>query len=172
MNAKESYTTIDERIIDLSGLTRDQKTYLGETILPQKEKMNVMDFLNRFLEDPVVLNRPEMYDVCRDLGTRMGILQGYLKRESYDRSSPLPEKELTSTEVAAMGQCSAQAVRDAIQSGRLFARYVGGLYLIKEQEAKAFISTLRKNKKAHSRTFSSHDSESRVAASLAKPPRR
>lgn len=147
MDTRHSYTTLDGRIIDISGLTAAQKSYLGEKILTDKARMNCMDFQNRYLEDPVVLGSPQLYDVCRDLATRLGISQGYLKKESYEHGAiKKEEKELTSPAVAKMGLCSPQAVRDAIKAGRLSARRVGPLYLIKENNAEAFIASLRKNK--------------------------
>jgi hypothetical protein len=146
MDTKHGYTALDGRIINISGLTAAQKSYLGEKILSDKARMNYMDFQNRYLEDPVVLGSPQLYDLCRDLATRLGISQGYLKKESYSHGAIKEEKELTSPDVAKMGLCSPQAVRDAIKAGRLSARRVGPLYLIKENNAEAFIASLRKNK--------------------------
>jgi len=146
METKDLYTTFDGRTVDLSGITAEQKKYLGEKIMKDKSKMNFMDFQNRYLEDPVVLDSPQLYELCRDLATRLGISQGYLRKESYDHASRTEEKELTSSEVADIGRCSQQAVRDAIKAGRLSARRVGPLYLVKENHARIFVETLRKNK--------------------------
>lgn len=154
-----TYTTLERESISLAGLTREERRFLGRLIRGFKENISYLDFENTYMEpsSPVFsqakrLGRPveesSLYQVCDDLGKRLGIKQGFLVREEvverYAKQGA-PVKEFTSGEVARLARCTGEAVRKAIRTGRLRARRVGRFSLIAEADAMAFAAARKKD---------------------------
>ena len=153
MAIKSSYTTLEESKVPLDKLIAAEREFLGELTRRQKNGVSYLDFENLYMDpaSPVFahskrLGKPvsetPLFQVCADMAKRLGIQQGFLVREEVVRTygAKLEErKELTTGEVAKLADCTDEAVRKAIRTGRLRARRVGRYSFIAESDALAFV---------------------------------
>jgi excisionase family DNA binding protein len=151
---KSSYSTMEGTKVALSHLTGDERRFLGELAQRLKTGISYLDFENLYTDpaSPVRtqakrLGRPisetPLYQICEDMSRRLGIQQGFLVKEEVVKGygeAPAERRELTTGDVARLADCTHEAVRKAIRTGRLRARRIGRLSLIWEEDAKAFIS--------------------------------
>lgn len=152
---KNSYATLEGSKVSLDKLTAGEREFLGELSSRQKNGASYLDFENLYTDpsSPVFahakrLGKPVsvtlLFQVCADLAKRLGIQQGFLVREEVvlrHASETYERKELTTGEVAKLADCTDEAVRKAIRTGRLRARRVGRFSFIAESDALAFVRT-------------------------------
>lgn len=150
---KNSYTTLEESKVSLDKLTVSEREFLGELAQRQKSGVSYLDFENLYMDpaSPIFaqskrLSKPvsetPLFQVCADMAKRLGIQQGFLIREEVVQryaSNADERKELTTGEVARLADCTDEAVRKAIRTGRLRARRVARFSLISESDALAFV---------------------------------
>lgn len=156
----DSYSTLEGAQVSLGRLTAEERRFLGQMIGHFKMGGSYLDFENLYMDPDSVVFRhavrlgksvaeTPLYRVCDDLARRLGIRQGYLVREQVFRHSE-PEaaerRELTTGEVAKLANCTHEAVRKAIRTGRLRARRVGRLSHIWDQDARAFSEARRQKR--------------------------
>ncbi|MFH1724766.1 MAG: excisionase family DNA-binding protein [Elusimicrobiota bacterium] len=152
MAYRNAYTTLEGKQLPLAKLTAEERRFLGRLSKRVKEGVSYLDFENLYLEPSAPLyarakrlgkpvDETTLYRVCEDMGKRLGIGQGYLLRGEVVESDD-PEGgenlEMTTGQVAEMAGCTREGVRKAIRTGRLRARRLGRLSLIREEDAKAF----------------------------------
>lgn len=154
----KNYTTLERRTIALGGFTTQERRFLGELTRRLKNTVSYLDFENLYLEpDSQIFKQSKrlcrpveetpLYQVCDDLGKRLGIRQGFLVREEVVEryaAGNAETKEFTTGEVARLAGCTDEAVRKAIRTGRLRARRVGRFSLIREEDATAFVNVRKK----------------------------
>ncbi|MFH2204436.1 MAG: helix-turn-helix domain-containing protein [Elusimicrobiota bacterium] len=155
MGRKSAYTTLEGTQLSLAKLTVEERRVLGKLTQKVKEGVSYLDFENLYMAPSTPLHahvkrlgRPlsktPLYQVCEDMSKRIGIRQGYLVQEEVVEGFSTDEgeqKEHTTGEVAKMAGCTREGVRKAIRTGRLRARRVGRLSLIREEDALAFVRT-------------------------------
>lgn len=152
---RNAYTTLEGKQLSLAKLTAEERRFLGRLSKRVKEGVSFLDFENLYLEPSAPLHsrarqlgkplsETTLYQVCEDMGKRLGIGQGYLVRGEVvasDVSEAGKNLEMTTGQVAEMAGCTSEGVRKAIRTGRLRARRLGRLSLIREEDAKAFAET-------------------------------
>ena len=152
----KAYVTLTGGKIDISGLTAEEKLFLGRAVKAFEAGEAYPNFVNRvnaagspalgggqWVTAKVV--RSPLYRLCQDLADRLGIAQGFLalgKNSSTERTGFVEvasEPEFVSCEEAAhrIG-VSAEAIRKAIREKRLPAGQVGRTYLLERNAVDAY----------------------------------
>lgn len=141
----ETYATIDGRFLDLTHLTDVERAYLDRCVGEYRDGIDAATFNNRFvagLEHPLlretngwitrqVWDHP-LYQAVRDLGARLGIIQGHLAPEGDFETDPIADQWLSTSEAARQKGVSVSALHKAIERGDLIARPAkpGGSWLV------------------------------------------
>jgi len=155
---RATYTTLELRTVPLNGLTTQERRFLGTLAREYKRDVSYLDFENLYMDPSSQvfsharrMRRPvretPLFEVCDDLGKRLGIRQGFLVREEVvarDAAGNVEVKEFTTGETAGIAGCTDEAVRKAIRTGRLRARRIGRFSLIREDDALAFSKARKK----------------------------
>ena len=152
----KAYVTLTGEKIDLSGLTAQEKVFLGQAVKSYEAGEAYPNFVNRvnasgsaalgggqWVTEKVA--RSPLYRVCQDLADRLGIAQGFLavgKNSSTERPTfvdAATEPDIVSCEDAAQRiGVTAEAIRKAIREERLPARQVGRTYLLDRKAVDAY----------------------------------
>ena len=135
----------------LDSFNSKEKIFLREIYAQYKKGVNYLTFETKYNFSSSLRDHAErlgkrlaqtvLYRVCDDLAKRLGIRQGYLRR---DEVVPIRDdavqirKELTLREVAHRARCKIEDVRQSIRQGRLRARRVGENSLVWEMDAETF----------------------------------
>lgn len=151
-----AYMTLTGEKIDLSGLTAEEKVFLGRTVKAYERGEAYPNFVNRVNAPGSTalgggqwvtkkVARSRLYRVCQDLADRLGIAQGFLavgKNSSTERAGfvdAAKEPDIVSCEDAAKRiGVTAEAIRKAIREKRLSARQVGRTYLLEWRAVDAY----------------------------------
>ena len=136
----DTYTTLDNRVISLVGLTADEEAHFTRCHAFYLDGLAWPEFVNLVSgpANPVVaaqhgrVNRAvwedPLYQALRDLDDRLGIRQGYLPAEPGDNvdGDPLSGDEwLAVTAAARRKGVAVMTIYYAIQRGEIVARPVG-----------------------------------------------
>lgn len=128
-----TYTTIEGKVLDLSGLTPDELAFFERCLAAQRAgaTWSAMMSLIRGVENPLlratggittqaVYDHP-LYRAVRDLEDRAGIQQGFLR---WDRpvEEPTGDEWVSPSAAADEKGVSVQAIHGAIQRGEIVAR--------------------------------------------------
>jgi len=150
----KAYITLTGERIDISGLTTEEKVFLGRAVKAYEAGEAFPNFVNR-INAPgspalqggqwvteAVATSP-LYRVCQDLGDRLGVAQGFLALgETSSMEGPGfegSEPDYISCEAAARRiGVTAEAIRRAVREKRLPARQVGRTYLLKRKAVDAY----------------------------------
>ncbi|MBI4613524.1 MAG: excisionase family DNA-binding protein [Planctomycetes bacterium] len=152
----KAYVTLTGEKIDLSGLTAEEKVFLGQAVKAYEASEAYPNFVNRVNAPgspalqagqwvtPRVAASP-LYRVCQDLEDRLGIGQGFLavgENSSTERPTSIDaatEPDIVSCEDAAQRiGVTAEAIRKAIREERLPARQMGRTYLLERKAVDAY----------------------------------
>ena len=111
----DSYVTLDGAVLDLSGLSNEERTYLDRCVTAYRERIGWEQFryLTLTVENPLIQQAGgqitpavwahPLYQAVRDLETRLGIEQRFV--------GPDPGDEAAREPFAEAGVASAQAAR-------------------------------------------------------------
>lgn len=149
------YITLTGEKIDLSGLTDEEKVFLGTIVKAYEAGEAYPNFVNRvhtpgspalcggeWVNEKVVFS--PLYQICQDLANRLGITQGFLARgpnSSMEGTGFVKQSEpeyLSAQQAAELIGLTAEAVRKAIREKRLSARRVGKTYLVRRRAILAY----------------------------------
>ncbi len=152
----KAYVTLTGEKIDLSGLTAEEKVFLGRVVKAYEAGETYPNFVNGINApgSPALgggpwvtekVARSPLYRVCQDLADRLGITQGFLavgKNSSAKRAGFIEtasERDILSCEKAAQRiDLTAEAIRKAIREKRLPAQQVGRTYLLEVKAVDAY----------------------------------
>lgn len=152
----KAYVTLTGEKIDLSGLTAEERVFLGRVVKAYEAGETYPNFVNgvnapgspalgggQWVTEKVA--RFPLYRVCQDLADRLGIIQGFLavgKNSSTKRAGFIEaasEPDFVSCEEAAQWiGLTAEAIRKAIREKRLPARQVGRTYLLERKAVNVY----------------------------------
>lgn len=152
----KAYVTLTGEKIHFSGLTAEEKVFLGRAVKAYEAGEAYPNFVNRvnapgspalgggqWVTEKVA--RSPLYRVCQDIADRLGITQGFLavgKNSSMERTGFIDaadEPDFSSCEEAAQRiGLTAEAVRKAIREKRLPARQVGRTYVLERKAVDAY----------------------------------
>ena len=132
-----TYTTLDGRVLDLSGLTDIEQQHLQRCIEAYRQGMDWDQFMQLVdtPENPLVRTvgrgwvtrevaaRP-MYQAISDMAYRLAIRQGYMAPSENDDvdSDPFADEWISTTEAAKRKGVSLVALHKAINRGDVIAR--------------------------------------------------
>ena len=144
---RDAYVTLTGETIDLSSLSAQAKTFLGQAMRAYQTGEAFPNFVNRVHAPgsaPLAggswvtaeVSRSALYRICQDLADRLGIAQGFLA--VGPNSSVVEGKDsragtqdaLSCEDAAERIGVSGEAVRKAIREGRLPARQIGRTYVL------------------------------------------
>ena len=159
------YVTLMGEKIDISGLTEEEKYFLGMMVKAFNTGESYPNFVNRihipgsptlcgqaWVDDKVVSS--SLYQVCQDLADRLGIAQGFLAQGEntsaegagfVKRADP---EYLSAKQAGELIGVTAEAVRKAIREARLPAERVGKTYLVQRQAILAFSAARSRPKRS------------------------
>lgn len=152
---KKDYRTLTGETIDISAITGEDRTFLGQLVKAYQAGESYPDFVNRMNApgSPALAGgawvtgaviRSPLYRVCQDLADRLGIAQGFLapgpsSEVAEAGAGSRQEQELLSCEEAAeLIRVSAEAIRKAIRQKRLAARQLGRTYALDRRAVLAY----------------------------------
>lgn len=139
-----TYTMIYGDIIDLTGLTVEERAHFDRCYMAYRENMDVTEYRNALaygLANPAVREtggwitkevwESPLFQAVRDLGDRLGIRQGRLRTEGDWQTDPIGDEWITSAEAAERKGVTRGGLQQAIQRGTVIAhpRKPGGTYL-------------------------------------------
>lgn len=153
---KDVYDTLEGEQLSLAYLLPAEKEFLTRIFSMGRSGMSYLNLENLIIMEsyPEFSNHASrvgkktgetiLFLVCEDFATRLGIQQGFLKKEEVVKKFGTDRKELTTGDVARLAKCTLEAVRKAIRTGRLPARQVNRYSLIWEEDAKWFAKAYQK----------------------------
>lgn len=150
-----AYITLTGEKIELSGLTHEEKMFLGRAVKAYEAGEAFPNFVNhvntpgspalqggQWVTEKVAAS--PLYRVCQDLGDRLGVAQSFLalgENSSTDDAgfTERNEPDYVSCEDAAnQAGVTPEAIRRAIREDRLPARKVGRTYLLERKAVEAY----------------------------------
>ena len=136
MRAVHTYTTLEGRVLDLSGLNEEERAFFDRCVEVYRSGMEWTDFcrLVTSTENPLV--RPAggyvtrrvwehpLFQALRDLEDRLGIRQGCLEPEEGDEldTDPFEDEWIPVAEAASRKGVTVQGLHKAIRRGDVIAR--------------------------------------------------
>ncbi len=150
-----AYITLTGEKIGLSGLTSQERAFVGRIVKAYEAGEAYPNFVNkinapgspalgggRWVTEKVAAT--SLYRVCQDLADRLGIAQGFLalgNNSSLEDTGFIERREpnyVSSEEAARLIGVTAEAIRKAIREKRIPARQVGRTYLVERRAVEAY----------------------------------